>query len=381
MKVVIAPAAFKGSLSPLLAARAMDLGVRSTLPQAETVLVPVADGGDGTLEAILHAQGGSTHAARVSGPLGSPVQARLAILSDGETAVVETAEAAGLVLLEPRQRDPLRASTYGLGELIRAALDKGCRRLIVGLGGSATVDGGAGMAQALGVGLYDGKGRPLPRGGGALASLGRIDLTGLDPGVRGCEILGACDVTNPLVGPQGAAQVFGPQKGATAGMVGVLEAGLSRLAEVIKADLGLDVAALPGAGAAGGLGAGLVAFLGGRLVSGVELVLEAVGLRQKLAGAHLVLTGEGILDYQSAYGKAPVGVARMARDLSIPVLALAGTLGEGYETLYQEGIDAVMSIVPGPMSLEEAMGQAYGLLAEATERAIRIVALGGRWER
>lgn len=379
MKIVIAPAAFKGSLSPLQATRAIDLGVRSALPSAETVLAPVADGGDGTLEAVQHAQGGTAHEAVVSGPLGRPVRASWALLSDGETGVIEMASASGLSLLKLGERDPMRAGTFGTGELIREALDKGCRRLIVGLGGSATVDGGAGMAQALGVRLLDRKGRPLPKGGGALSQLDRIDLSALDSRVRDCQMLAMYDVSNPLLGPQGAAAVYGPQKGATPDMVRKLEIGLSRLAEVIRRDIGLDIADLPGAGAAGGLGAGLVAFTSAGLVSGVELVLELIGLREKLAGAHLVITGEGALDYQSVYGKAPVGVARMARALRVPVLALAGSLGQGYQVLHQEGVDAAMSIVPGPMSLEEAQLDAYGLLADAAERAIRIIALGGRW--
>ncbi len=379
MKIVIAPAAFKGSLSPLQAARAIDLGVRSTLPQADTLLVPVADGGDGTLEVIHHVRGGVIHEKTISGPLGRPVRASWALLSDGETGIIEMASASGLALLMPGEQDPMRASTHGVGELIRDALGKGIRKLIIGLGGSATVDGGAGMAQALGVGLLNRKGRPLPRGGGSLSQLDRIDPGGLDPRIRQCKIVAAYDVSNPLLGPNGAPQVYGPQKGATPDMVRKLEDALGRLAETIKHDIGIDVAGLPGAGAAGGLGAGLAAFLGARLVSGTDLVLEEISLRRKLTGAHLVITAEGRLDYQSAYGKAPIGVARTARDLHVPVLALTGGLGEGYRALYLEGVDAVMPIVPGPISLEEAQREAYGLLADAAERAIKIVALGGRW--
>lgn len=359
------------------AARAIDLGVRSALPQAETVLVPVADGGDGTIEAILHARGGTLREAMVTGPLGGSIKAPWAVLSDGATGVIEMAAASGLALVSPGRRDPLRATTYGVGELVRAALEGGCRRLIIGLGGSGTVDGGAGMAQALGAGLFDRRGRPLSRGGAALSSLARIDLSGLDSRLRQSKITGACDVANPLLGANGAAQVYGPQKGATPPMVAQLEAGLSRLAEVAKRDLGQDVAALPGAGAAGGLGAGLAAFMGAELVSGTGLVLAMVGMREKLAGASLVITGEGTLDYQTAYGKAPVGVARLARDAGIPAVALAGNLGEGYQALYREGVVAVMSIVPGPMLAEEAVRRARDLLAQATDLAIRMMAAGG----
>lgn len=379
MKIVIAPTAFKGSLSPVEAARAIELGVRSALPQAETILVPVADGGDGTMEAILFARGGTTRESTVTGPAGRPVRAAWAVLPDHDTAVIEMAAAAGLVLLKPGERDPLRTTTYGVGELVRLALDEGCRRIIIGLGGSATVDGGAGLAQALGVSLLDRRGRLLDKGGGALAQLERVDLGGLDPRVQQCRIEAAYDVSNPLLGPEGAAPVYGPQKGATPEKVRRLEEGLSRLAAVIQRDTGLDVAGLPGAGAAGGLGAGLAALLGARLVPGAELVLEMASLRQKLAGAHLVITGEGSLDRQSAFGKAPAVVARQCRDLRIPVLALAGALGPGYQVLYDEGVSAAIPIVPGPMSLEEAQKNSYQLLAEAAERAIRIIALGGRW--
>jgi glycerate kinase len=378
MKIVLAPGSFKGSLSCLEAARAMELGVKSVLAQAETVLAPMADGGDGTLEAILFAQGGTIRETQVQDPLGRPVAARWALLADGRTGVIEMAAASGLTLLRPGERDPRRATTFGTGQLIRAALEEGCRRLIIGLGGSATVDGGAGLAQALGVGLYDGKGRALPPGGAGLARLERVDLSGLDPRLTGCSIQAACDVTNPLLGPRGAARVYGPQKGATPAMVEELELALSRLAEVLKRELGVDLAALPGAGAAGGLGAGLAGFLGAELVEGADLVAEAISLAEKLAGAQLVLTGEGSLDLQTTYGKTPAGVARLAKRFHIPVVALAGSLKEGYQAVYDCGIDAVESIAPGPVTLGKAMREAYPLLAEATARALRLVAVGGR---
>ncbi|MDP2661349.1 MAG: glycerate kinase [Dehalococcoidia bacterium] len=378
MKIVIAPTAFKGSLSPLQASKAIELGVRSAMPEAETILVPVADGGDGTVEAIHHAQGGAILEQMVSGPLGGQVRASWALLSDGMTGVIEMASASGIALLGTHESDPLRATTYGVGELVRDALDKGCERLIIGLGGSATIDGGAGMAQALGVELLDRRGHPLPRGGEALARLDRIYLEGLDPRVKKCHIAAAYDVSNPLLGPQGAAAVFGPQKGASGPMIQRLENALARLAKVIKRDIGLEVGDRPGAGAAGGLGAGLLAFLGASLMPGAELVLETIRLREKLKGADLVIIGEGSLDFQSAYGKAPMGVVKIARDLSIPVLALAGNLGQGQEILFRMGVDAAMSIVPGPMSLGDAQRDAYDLLAGAAERALRMVALGRR---
>ncbi|MDO8691670.1 MAG: glycerate kinase, partial [Dehalococcoidia bacterium] len=348
------------------------------MPEAETVLVPVADGGDGTVEAIHYAMGGAILEITVSGPLGGQVRASWALLSDGVTGIIEMAAASGMALLGTHELDPLRATTYGVGELVRDALDRGCERLIIGLGGSATIDGGAGMAQALGVGLLDRRGYPLPRGGEALARLDRIDMAGLDPRVKKCHIAAAYDVSNPLLGPQGAAAMFGPQKGASGPMIQKLENALSRLAKVIRRDVGLEVEGRPGAGAAGGLGAGLLAFLGASLVPGAELVLEIIRLREKLMGANLVIVGEGSLDYQSAYGKAPMGVVKTARELSIPALALAGNLGPGQEILLRMGVDAAMSIVPGPMSPGDAQRDAYALLAGAAERALRIMALGQR---
>jgi glycerate kinase len=291
------------------------------------------------------------------------------------------AAASGLTLLTEDERDPRIASTYGTGELVRAALDAGCRRIIVGIGGSATNDGGAGMAQALGARLLDDAGQDLPPGGAALARLGRIDASGLDPRFGQCRLLAASDVFSPLCGPQGASLVYGPQKGATPSVAQELDAALNHYAQVIERDLGVRVLDLAGAGAAGGLGAALVAFLGAEIVPGAQLVAEAVGLRQKLAGADLALTGEGRLDAQTSFGKAPWEVARLARGCGLPVIAIAGSLAEDWEPALDEAFDAVVTITPRAMSIQEAMAQGAKLVADAAEGVARLLLVGQRLGR
>lgn len=371
MKIVLAPNAFKGSMSAMQAALAMEQGVRAAFPAAQLCKVPVADGGDGLAEVLIDALGGEAHSITVSGPLGEPVRATLCNVQHLDLAAVEMAVASGLALLAPEMRDPTRTSTFGTGELIRAALDLGARRIVVGIGGSATNDGGVGMAAALGVRFLDADGATVPPVGGALGQIRRIDTSGLDPRLRGlcCEVI--CDVENPLVGPRGAAAVYGPQKGATPEQVGALDAGLAHLADRIAAELGLDVRDLPGAGAAGGLGAGLHAFLGAELRRGVDLVLDLVGLDSKLDGADLVIAAEGQIDFQTAFGKAPAGVAERARARGIPCIAIAGGIGEGIAKLHPIGIDAVFSLCSGPLSLEQAMVSGPALLSAATEQIAR----------
>lgn len=376
MKIMLCPASFKGSLSAAEASRAMEAGARRVWPDAETVRVPVADGGEGTVEALVAATGGSTVPVRVTGPLGEPVDGFFGILGDGTTAIVEMAAAAGLPLVPANRRDPRITTTCGVGELIRAALDRGCRRIIVGLGGSATNDGGAGMAQALGARLFDNSGRELEHGGLALAGLSGMDLSGMDPRIKTTEFFAACDVTNPLTGPIGASAVYGPQKGATPAMIRELDTALARLGEVLSAAVGRDLAGIPGSGAAGGLGAGVLGFLGGRFQSGIEMVIEATGLRSRMGGADIVLTGEGRLDDQTAQGKAPAGVARLAGELGIPVLAIGGSLAPESTVLYTQGIAGMMPTAPGPVSLEEAMARAGEFLTDATERILRVYRAG-----
>jgi glycerate kinase len=375
MKVVIAPDKFKGSLTAPQAAEAIARGVQAACPDATLDLVPMADGGEGTVAALVSATKGTIRRASVTNPLGRPVEAEFGLLGDGRTAVIEMAAASGLVLVPPDQRDPRWTSTRGTGELILAAIEAGASHVIVGIGGSATNDGGAGMAQALGYRLLDKDGQEIPPGGGNLGRLSRIERPATLPAAH-AQIDVACDVDNPLCGPRGATAVYGPQKGATPPIIAGLDANLRHLAGVIERDLGRAVADLPGAGAAGGLGAGLVAFAGGRLRPGVELVIEAVGLERRLARADLCLTAEGAIDHQTAHGKTPVGVSRLARSLGVPALALAGTLGEGAEAVLHEGIDAYFSICSGPMALEEAIERAGGLLASAAEQAVRAFLAG-----
>lgn len=372
MKVVVAPDSLKQCLGAAQVARAIARGLARVGGEAEVVLVPMADGGEGTVEAVVEATGGRRVPATVTGPLGEPVEAAFGVTGDGAIAVIEMAQASGLALLRPGRRNPLRTTTYGTGELIAEALAREVGTVIIGIGGSATVDGGAGMAQALGVRLMDHSGRELGWGGGELARLARIDLGGLDERVWGVRFRVACDVTNPLVGPRGAARVYGPQKGATPEMVETLEQNLRRFARIVERDLGASVAGLPGAGAAGGLGAGLVAFLKAELASGVEVVAEAVGLAEKMAGADLVITAEGQLDGQSAFGKTPVGVARVAQAEGAAVVALAGRLGPEAERVLDCGIDAYFSVADGPLGEEESMARAEELLAQAAEQVFRL---------
>lgn len=375
MRVVAAPNPFKGSLSAPEAAAAIKRGVLRVWSDAEVLEVPVADGGEGTVDALVAAHGGELVTVTVEGPLGEPVEAAFGLIDGGGTAVVELAAASGLPLVRGRE-DPRNASTYGFGQLLEAARKRGVERIIAGIGGSATNDGGGGMAQALGYRLLDSRGEELPRGAAALSRLARIDASEVDRAWREIEVAVACDVTNPLTGPQGATAVYGPQKGVTPDMVDELDGALGRLAEVIAGDLGARVSELPGGGAAGGTGAGLVAFLGAGLLPGAPLVVEAAGLEAALVGSDLVFGGEGRLDAQTGYGKGPIEVARRAATAGAPVVLLAGYLGQGWERVLEEGVSAVLPIVEGPATVEEMIGDAPGLLERAAERACRLVAVG-----
>jgi len=384
MNVIVAPDSFKGSLTALEAADAIVQGVRDVLPDAEIVSIPLADGGEGTVEALVRATEGKIAKAKVTGPMGEPVEAQFGLLGDDVTGVVEMAQAAGLFLVPPDKRNPLLATTYGVGELMLAALDAGCTQLIVGLGGSATNDGGAGMAQALGVRLLGPEGREVGRGGAALKDLERIDISGLDPRIPRTTIYAASDVINPLCGPNGASAVYGPQKGATEEMVATLDKALWHYGGIISEQLQLEVRDLPGAGAAGGLGAGLVALAGAKIRSGPSLVLELLRFEEYLEAADLVLTGEGKIDRQIEFGKAISGVALLAEKHGVPVIALTGWLTEEDHKLAERGVAAVLPIAPGPIAEQEAMERAGELLQAGAERALRLIVLGrrlgdGRW--
>ncbi len=346
MKIVIAPDSFKGSLTAIEVSDAIDAGIKSAVSTASTVKVPMADGGEGTVECLVNATGGKILKEKVVGPLGDEVEASYGILGDETTAVIEMAAASGLPLVPEEKRNPMITTTYGTGQLIKAALDHGCRKIIIGIGGSATNDGGAGMAQALGVKFTDDKGEEIGFGGAELKRIAKIDTTNLDKRIYTTEILVASDVKNPLCGPNGASAVYGPQKGATPQMVKELDEALAHFAEIIKRDLGKDVKDIPGAGAAGGLGAGLIAFLNAKLRPGIELVMESVGFEDIVKDASLVITGEGKIDRQTIYGKVPVGVAKVSKKYNIPVLAVAAVLEEEPEFFKSYGIDFVFEISP-----------------------------------
>ena len=371
MKVVVAPNTFKGSISATLAAKAITRGVHEAFPEAEVMEIPVADGGEGTVEALVTARNGTYQRVKVEGPLGDPVLASYGLIDEGRTAVVELASASGYALLTPATRDPRRTSTYGFGQLLDAARKSGARSIIAGIGNSATNDGGAGMAQALGYRFLDDSGLELPRGGAPLLRLQHIDPAGLSPAWRSISVMVACDVTNPLTGPNGASFVYGPQKGADPETVKVLDRALGHLAEVIEKDLGKRVLDIPGGGAAGGTGAGLIAFLDAKLTSGAALVVETSGFDGALQGADLVITGEGRVDAQTAYGKAPGEVARRAEAAGVPVLLIAGSKADGWETLLKKGVTAVEVLVQEGDNLRDLMQDPAPALTRAAARAVR----------
>ncbi|PJM74146.1 glycerate 2-kinase [Bifidobacterium primatium] len=402
MKFVIAPDSFKGCMTARQAAEAMRAGLRRVFPDAEYVMVPMADGGEGTVQSLVDATGGELRQATVLDPLQRRAVAEYGLLgaaagidgaaagadadvaagaasdSAGLTAVIEMAAASGIQFVNDKTRNPLVTTTYGTGQLIRAALDDGARTIILGVGGSATNDGGAGMAEALGVRFLDVDGNPIPRGGGFLDRLDHIDVSGIDPRIAETRMLIASDVTNPLVGPKGASAVFGPQKGATPDMVARLDANLTHYADVIRRDLGIEVADAPGAGGAGGLGAGLLAFTKSTMRSGVEIVSQTVRLADRAIGADYCLTGEGGIDFQTQYGKTPMGVAQAVHrgNPEIGVIALAGYVGEGIDQLYGLGIDAVFGIVPAAVPLDRALADGPANLERTAENVGRLIRIG-----
>ncbi|EOD3493628.1 glycerate kinase [Cronobacter malonaticus] len=365
-KIVIAPDSFKESLSAMDVAKAIEAGFRDIYPQAHYVCVPMADGGEGTVEAMVAATGGQIITTPVTAPLGNKVDGFFGLLGDGETAVVEMAAASGLHLVPTAQRDPRITTSYGTGELILAALERGVKAIIIGIGGSATNDGGAGMMQALGARFLDGEGHELAPGGAALARLERIDLSALDSRLAQVSVTVACDVDNPLCGEKGASAVFGPQKGATPAMVTELDAALRRFGEQLEATTGKTIISAPGAGAAGGMGAALLGMLNAELRPGIEIVIESLGLAQAVRDADLVITGEGRLDSQSIHGKTPIGVARVAKQFQRPVVAIAGSLTPDYQIVHEHGIDAAFSVIDRIVTLQEALDDA--------ERNLRVTA-------
>nr|WP_259548796.1 glycerate kinase [Heyndrickxia oleronia] len=371
MKIVIAPDSFKGSLSAFEAASAIDRGIKKALPSAETLVVPVADGGEGTMDSLVAATNGHKVDVTVTGPLLDKVQASYGILGDQQTCVIEMASASGLCLIHPEQRNPLLTTSYGTGELIKKALDDGCRKFILAIGGSATNDGGIGMLQALGVKLLDSNRKPVGYGGAALSQIVAIDMEEFDSRISTCNFIIASDVQNPLIGRNGASHIFGPQKGATPEMITFLDHHLSIWADLVEKTTGIRLHDKPGAGAAGGIGGAFQAFFPSITKRGIDIVIEYTELERKLTGAQCVFTGEGQIDAQTASGKTPMGVAQIAKKHGIPVFALAGSIGGGIERLYPYGITSVHSIVNSPISLEEAIEKANELLAATAEQVIR----------
>ena len=371
MKIVIAPDSFKESLSAPKVAAAIVQGLSQAAPEAHCVCIPMADGGEGTVEAILAATGGESRINVVQDALGRPIQAQWGWLP-GKVAIVEMACAAGLELIATTERDPLRASSFGVGQLIGHALDMGATQIVLGLGGSATNDAGAGMLQALGLGLFDAQGKTLAPGGAALANLAHIDTRTFDPRLKDVHITIASDVNNPLCGLQGASAVFGPQKGATPAQVSKLDTALGHFADVCARTLGKDPRNAPGSGAAGGLGFAAHTWMQARFRPGVEVVAELGGLAVAIQGAQLVITGEGRMDAQTLHGKTPMGVAKIAQAAGVPVIAIAGSLGAGYQALYKTGIVAAFSLVSGPMTLEQACADTEQLLKDRAQDILRL---------
>lgn len=369
---VLAPDSFKGSLTAKEVCSAMESGIKKALPSAECISVPMADGGEGTVQSLVDATGGRIYELEVVGPLGDPVKSFYGIMGDEKTAVIEMASASGLHFVDEVTKNPLITTTYGTGQLVKACLDKGVEKIILGIGGSATNDGGAGFAQALGVSLKDKKGHELSFGGAALSQLHTIDVSGLDARLKDIRIEVASDVSNPLCGENGASYVFGPQKGATSEIIRILDDALQHYSAIIKEQLGKDVAQTPGAGAAGGLGAGLLVFTNAQMRRGVDIIIEYTNLHEIIKKADYVFTGEGGIDFQTEFGKTPYGVAQVAKSENKKIIAIAGYLGKGIEPLY-DMFDAIFGIMPGVMTMPEAIKTATKNIERTTENIIRLL--------
>ena len=375
MKFILAPDSFKESMTAKEACISMENGIRKVFKDATCIHVPMADGGEGTVDALIESTNGNIHEVEVTAPLGNKVKAKFGILGDGKTAVIEIAEVSGIHLVKLEDRNPLLTTTFGTGELIKHALDMNIERIIIGLGGSATNDGGAGMLQALGASFKGSDGKEIALGGGALKDLCTIDLSGFDKRIYDVKIEVACDVKNPLTGEKGASFVFGAQKGGNKETLEVLDSNLKHYAEVVKRDMGKEIDKVEGVGAAGGLGSALIGFCNGKLESGIDLVIKYSNLEEKVKGADYVFTGEGSIDFQTKFGKTPIGVAKIAKKYNIPVIAFGGRIGEGIDELYSLGIDSVIGITPGVISLDEALNKGKENLEISTENVVRIINL------
>jgi len=375
MKIVIAPDSFKESMSALEVSDAIESGFKHVFPEAEYIKVPMSDGGEGTVQSIVDATDGVIKKKKVTGPLGEPVEAFYGLSGDKSLAVIEMAASSGLDKVPINKRDPLKATTWGFGELIKDALEEGVEELFLGIGGSATNDGGVGMAMSLGAKILDSNNNPIKPTGEGLEDIAKIDLSELHPKLKDVKIGVACDVNNPLTGENGASHIYGPQKGATLDQIKYLDKNLEKLAECIKHDLDLDIDTMSGAGAAGGLGAGLVAFLDAELEEGGKLVVELLELEEKMSDANLVITGEGGLNHQTIFGKTPIAVSRVAKEKNIPTIALAGIISEGFEDVYKEGINAVFSIIPELTATEESLANGYTNLKMTAKNIASVIKL------
>lgn len=379
MKFVLAPDSFKESMTAKEVCIAMEKGIKKVFKDAECIHVPMADGGEGTLQSLVDSTKGQVYVKEVTGPLGNNVNAKFGVLNDGKTAIIEIAEASGLTLVSREKRNPLITTTFGIGELIKEVLDKGCNKILIGLGGSATNDGGVGMLQALGAKFLDINNNDIGFGGGNLKKLSRIDLSEFDKRIANINIEVACDVKNPLTGNKGASFVFGPQKGATKNMVIVLDEGLKHFSNIVKHQFNKEIDKLEGAGAAGGLGAALIGFCNGKLVSGIELVINYSRLEDKLQDADFIFTGEGSIDVQTTFGKTPIGVSRLAKRYNIPVIALGGRVDSNIEKLYELGINAVFGILPGVETLNEALKNGKENVERTTENICRVIKINNKF--
>ena len=378
MKVVIAPDSYKGSLTAMEVANSIEEGIIKYNKNIEVVKVPMADGGEGTVQALVDATGGKIINLKVCDPLLREIDSFYGILGDGKTAIIEMAAASGLNLLHKNELNPLITSTYGTGQILNDAIEKGCRKIIVGLGGSATNDGGAGMLRALGIRFLNKDGRDIPEGGGVLKNLYKIDKKNFNTEILKCEIIAACDVDNTLCGINGATNVFGPQKGASEDDIRILDEGLSEYSKIIKREFGVDVLNVSGSGAAGGTGAAFL-VIGAKLESGVDIVIRETNLVEALKDSDIVFTGEGRIDFQTKFGKAPYGVAKEAEKIGLPVIAICGEIGEGYDELYNHGFTSIFSIVNKPMTLEDSIKDSKKLINDVSERVIRLICEGDKY--
>lgn len=375
LTIVLAPDSFKESMTAKEVCESMEAGIKKINKDITCIHVPMADGGEGTMQSLVDATCGKIYSLNVVGPLGDEIEAEYGILGDGEIGILEMASASGIHLVPKEKRNPLITTSYGTGQLIKACLDKGVKKLLIGIGGSATNDGGAGVVQALGGKLLDKDGNELSFGGGELKKLHKIDLTNFDKRLKDVKIEVACDVNNPLCGEKGASNVFGPQKGATPEMIDLLDDSLNHYASVIKEQIGKDVLNVPGAGAAGGLGAGLMAFLNGELKKGIEMVIEYSKLEEKVKDADMVWTGEGSIDFQTQYGKTPIGVAKIAKKYNKPVIALAGRVGDNIDVLYENGIDSIFGIIRELTDIDKALLNGKKNIQKTSEDIVRLINL------